>query len=77
MMVKFETGHDVEIGGEVGSSDGISFSKDAKGVFNVIVDYSVGWGVDRVFGAKFCKSVDDEVKISKMKSVWRFMAVYI
>ena len=33
--------------------------------------------VNRGLGAKFGKGVDDEVKESKIESVWIFMIVYI
>ena len=55
------------IGGSVG--------KYAIGGLIVIIGVSVVWSVDRGVGDEVCRGVDGEVNLSKVESVWRFMAV--
>ena len=41
----------------------------------MIIDDSIGWGVDRGVVAEFLRSADDKVNISKVVSVLRLVAV--
>ena len=70
--LKVESGDHLEVGlevvGEVGSSDGGSVLKGVKGGFNVIIDYSVVWGVYIFIGAEVFKGVNIVVKVSKAGS---------
>ena len=45
-----------------------SVGKYVKGVLNVIIDGSLGWGFDRFFGSGFCGGVCGEVNMSNMES---------
>ena len=56
--VEFESGYDgevgLEVGGEVDYRDGRGGSKYVESGVNMIIDDSVGWGIDKGSGAEFC-----------------------
>ena len=57
--------------------DGISLSKDIKGGLNVIIDASVGWGINGGVGSDSCRCVGGKLKMSKVEFVWRLIIVNI
>ena len=55
----------------------LDFKLEFKVIYNVLVYYSLGLGVDRFVESWFCGGDYSEVNMSKIKNLWRFVAVYI
>ena len=72
-----EGGDDVEVEVEVGSRDGSSVSKYVKCGVNVMINVSVGWVVYIGVGAVVYRVVGVKANMSKVKSFWRLMSVYV
>ena len=55
------------MGVKVGYRDKIIVGIYFKGIINVIIYYSVCWGVDLGSGSEFCKGFDVEVNMPKLE----------